>query len=109
LFVPTQHTKPVDFHSWRRAFNQALADAGVNAQSAAALAGHASLEAHSKYLKNTAASRQVPEGALPKLGAFVPSSAADILGNALFSREKVVEAPGVEPGSGSDPRWPLRA
>src|SRR5262249_31967724 len=50
LFDETDLTKPVDFHSWRRAYNQALADAGLNAQEAAALAGHASLSAHQRYL-----------------------------------------------------------
>src|SRR5690606_29469918 len=38
LFEETDYTLPVDFHSWRRAFNQALAEAGVNAQQAQALA-----------------------------------------------------------------------
>src|SRR6185436_11576267 len=41
LFTETADTLPVDFHSWRRAYSQALADAGVNAQQATALAGHA--------------------------------------------------------------------
>lgn len=51
---------PVDFHSWRRAFNQALADAGVNAQQAMALSAHASMKAHERYLRNT---QQGPRGA----------------------------------------------
>jgi integrase len=70
LFTETEYTKPVDFHSWRRAFNQALADAGASAQQAAALAGHASLEAHAKYLKNTAKAAAMPEGAIPRLVLF---------------------------------------
>lgn len=65
LFEQTSHTKPVDFHSWRRAFNQALADAEVNAQTASALAGHADLGAHMRYLTNTSKMRTIPEAALP--------------------------------------------
>jgi hypothetical protein len=48
LFEETDFTLPVDFHSWRRAFTQALADAEVNAQHATALAGHPSLAAHAR-------------------------------------------------------------
>src|SRR5690606_14918725 len=57
----------VDFHSWRRAFVQALAEAEVNAQQAAALAGHSSLAAHARYLHATAKARELPEAALPAL------------------------------------------
>ena len=67
LFEETEFTKPVDFHSWRRAYNQALAEAGVNAQQAQALAGHASLEAHARYLANTSTAREIPINALPNL------------------------------------------
>jgi integrase len=68
LFEETDYTLPVDFHSWRRAFNQALAEAGVNAQQAQALAGHASLDAHARYLANTSKTREIPAAALPRLG-----------------------------------------
>lgn len=61
------YRKPVDFHSWRRAYNQALADANVNAQQAQALAGHSTLEAHQRYLQNTAKMRAIPLAALPKV------------------------------------------
>lgn len=60
LFEETEFTLPVDFHSWRRAFTQALGDADVNAQQATALAGHASLAAHARYL---ASSGKLPKGA----------------------------------------------
>lgn len=68
LFEETEYSRPVDFHSWRRAFNQALADAGVNVQQAQALAGHSSMAAHERYLRNTEKARAVPAGALPRLG-----------------------------------------
>jgi hypothetical protein len=56
---------PVDFHSWRRAYTQALADAGTNAQHATALAGHASLSAHARYLARCGRALEAPEGAMP--------------------------------------------
>ena len=71
LFEPTEYTMPVDFHSWRRAYNQALADAGVNAQQAKALAGHSSLRAHERYLRNTEKARTIPAEALPAITAIV--------------------------------------
>jgi hypothetical protein len=59
LLEPSDYTLPVDFHSWRRAYSQALADADVNAQQASALAGHSSLGAHQ--------ARVIPLAALPRL------------------------------------------
>lgn len=73
LLDETEWTRPVDFHSWRRAFNQALADAGVNAQQAQALAGHSLMAAHERYLRNSEKVREVPEAALPKLIVTVSS------------------------------------
>ena len=67
LLEGSEYRKPVDFHSWRRAYNQALGDAGVNAQTAQALAGHSSLEAHARYLRNTTRARAIPASALPHL------------------------------------------
>ena len=72
LFKETPHT--VDFHSWRRAYSQALADADVNAQQATALAGHASLAAHQRYLQNASKMRSLPEAALPRIGVSHQSS-----------------------------------
>lgn len=69
LFEPTEHTEPADFHSWRRAFTQALANAAVNVQTSAALAGHASLSAHARYLANSGKARAIPEAALPDIQA----------------------------------------
>ncbi len=61
------HTLPVDFHSWRRAYCQALADAGVNAQQAKALAGHATESAHERYLQASEKARALPEQARPQI------------------------------------------
>jgi hypothetical protein len=71
LFKGTEFTRPVDFHSWRRRFVQALADIGMNAQQAQKLAGHADLAAHERYLRNTTGTLTIPNEALPDLTAKV--------------------------------------
>jgi integrase len=68
LFEETAYTLPVDFHSWRRAYSQALANADVNVQQATALAGHASLDVHQKYLANATKVLRMPAAALPRIG-----------------------------------------
>jgi integrase len=50
LFEDTAESRRVDFHSFRRAYATALADAGINAQQAMALAGHTKLETHLRYV-----------------------------------------------------------
>jgi integrase len=68
LFVETEYTRPVDFHSFRRAFKQGLADAGVDVQLAMLLSGATDAKAHQGYLTNTDKVRKVPDAALPSLG-----------------------------------------
>jgi hypothetical protein len=65
LFKESEFTRPVDFHSWRRKFVQALADMGMNAQQAQKLAGHSELAAHERYLRNTSGTLTIPIEALP--------------------------------------------
>ena len=67
----------VDFHSFRRAFSTGLAEAGVNAQQAMLLAGHADTRAHSLYVMETEKLARIPEAALPQLtpGDFAMSFA----------------------------------
>ena len=67
LYFETSTTMPVDFHSFRRAYATALAEAGVNAQQAMHLAGHSNAKTHARYVMHTAAMGRVPEAALPKL------------------------------------------
>ena len=67
LFEGTAHILPVDFHSWRRAYCQSLADAGVNAQLAQALAGHSTEAAHHRYLLSSEKARALPEAARPQI------------------------------------------
>jgi len=67
LYFETETTLRVDFHSFRRAFNTALAEAGVNVQHAMHLSGHTSPLVHQRYVMRTAAMRSIPEAALPRL------------------------------------------
>jgi integrase len=68
LQTDTDQTRRVDFHSLRRAFNTALADAGVNVQTAMRLAGHRNASTHMRYVL-LAERLETPEAALPKLRA----------------------------------------
>jgi integrase len=72
LHHETATTLPVDFHSTRRAYAQALARIGLNAQEAARLTGHADLDVHQRYLES-AAVRVLPSAAVPYVD---PTSAA---------------------------------
>jgi integrase len=65
LHVATERTKPVDFHSFRRAFNTAVANAGLNMQQAMQLAGHRSAQTHMRYVLPEILT--IPEAAVPKL------------------------------------------
>jgi integrase len=67
LYYETDSTLPVDFHSFRRAFNTALAEAGVNLQHAMHLASHSDPKVHARYVMHTTAMRTIPDAALPKL------------------------------------------
>jgi integrase len=67
LYYETPSTLPVDFHSFRRAFNTALAEAGVNVQHAMHLASHADAKVHARYVMSTRAMRTIPDAALPRL------------------------------------------
>jgi integrase len=58
--------KPLEFHSFRRAFNTALADVGLNIQTAMRLAGHKNASTHMRYVM-IAEMLVTPIGALPKL------------------------------------------
>jgi len=60
---------PVDFHSLRRAFNTALAEAGVNVQRAMHLASYSDPRVHHRYVMRTKAMQQMPAEALPQLPA----------------------------------------
>ncbi|MEO6419640.1 MAG: tyrosine-type recombinase/integrase, partial [Polyangiaceae bacterium] len=62
-------TLPVDFHSFRRAFASALAEAGVNVQHAMHLTAHSDPRVHARYVMDTVAMRTIPEAALPPVAS----------------------------------------
>ncbi len=68
LFEPGPFTKPVDFHSFRRAYKQGLAEAGLDIQQSMALSGASDVKSHQRYLANTLQRRAVPSAALPSFG-----------------------------------------
>src|SRR4029077_15963719 len=67
LYFETATSLPVDFHSFRRAFNTALAGAGVNMQRAMHLAGHSDAKTHGLYVMRSPEMRSTPDAALPRL------------------------------------------
>ena len=67
LHTETAFSRPVDFHSLRRAFASALADANVNAQHAMHLAGHSDAKTHMRYVMKTPAMKLIPIAALPSI------------------------------------------
>jgi site-specific recombinase XerC len=69
LYYETATSKRVDFHSFRRNFNTALAEADVNVQRAMHLAGHSNAATHMRYVMRTKAMRAIPDAALPRLSA----------------------------------------
>ena len=69
LYFETPVSLPCDFHSFRRAFNTALAGAGVNAQHAMRLAGHSDQKTHMRYVMDSPEMRSIPVAALPRLPA----------------------------------------
>lgn len=74
LFEEGRYTLPMDFHSWRRAWSQALARVGANVQTAAALTGHGvggGVGEHGRYLHNPTEAAVVPAGATPDLAGVV--------------------------------------
>ncbi len=66
-----EETLCADFHSFRRAFNTALAAMGLNVQQAMALAGHKSAQTHMRYVNLLQGDPlEMPAGALPALGVL---------------------------------------
>ncbi len=90
LYFETATTLPVDFHSFRRAFASALAEAGVNVQQAMHLSGRTSPLVHQRYVMRTTAMRAIPDAALPRLpvGALrtAPTRAGIVTGRDVSKR-----------------------
>jgi len=64
LFTETQHTRRVDFHSFRRAFVGALAGAGVPLQVSMKLSGHTNARTHTGYIVGV---QEIPPAVVPVL------------------------------------------
>jgi integrase len=69
LYFETAMTRPVDWHSFRRAFGTALAEAGVNVQHSMHLSAHGDAKVHARYVMATKAMRTIPTAAIPELPA----------------------------------------
>ena len=76
LYFDTPVSRRVDFHSFRRAYNTALAEAGVNVQTAMGLASHSDPKTHMRYVMASEAAKAVPAAALPVID---PAIAARLL------------------------------
>jgi hypothetical protein len=86
----------VDFHSFRRAFNTALAEAGVNVQHAMHLAAHSDPKVHARYIMGTAAMRAIPDAALPRLPLGPLLQGSEPPGN-VTGRDDSTRASGQDP------------
>jgi hypothetical protein len=95
LFEDTPFTKPVDFHSWRRAYSQALGDAGLSATQIQKGTGHASLSALERYLHNTTKMAAVPAAALPTIRVLPQLVAKTPRINAQAQKRKAPVSPGL--------------
>lgn len=72
LFEGTARNRPLDFHSFRRAFATGLRRAKVDARDAMRLAAHTSFETHQRYVQDDGPIAAPPDAALPKLPAVSP-------------------------------------
>jgi hypothetical protein len=67
LYNKTYATLPVDFHSFRRAFATALAEADVSPRQAMHLTGHSDAKVHERYImQKTEKARTIPEAVIPQ-------------------------------------------
>ncbi len=89
LYWDTPVSRRMNFHSLRRAYNRALAGAGVNMQTAMTLASHADPKVHMGYVRELDAARPVPAAALPDID---PGLAARLLSPAVTDDARQVPA-----------------
>ena len=69
LYFDTPVSRRMNFHSLRRAYDRALAGAGVNIQTAMALSAHSEPKTHMGYVRELEVMRPVPVAALPAIDA----------------------------------------
>jgi len=92
LYHETATTLPVDFHSFRRAFSTALAEAGVNVQQAMRLAHHTDAKVHMRYVGQTAAMRRIPDAAIPPVPSLEHDDSVPFHGQSTQSSANQGEA-----------------
>jgi hypothetical protein len=85
LYFETAVTRPVDFHSFRRAFNTALAEAGINVQTAMAMAAHSDARTHMRSVMKMTVMRTIPAAVLPRLPGGVLDEAIVALWTIAFA------------------------
>ena len=96
LYFEAENTLPVDFHSFRRAFSTALAEAGVNTQKALTVTAHANEKIHAIYVAKTREMRTIPENAMPKLlTSSLPGFDRAVV-DAVLERDKTILVGGFE-------------
>ena len=110
LYCETATSLPVDFHSFRRAFNTALAASNVNVQRAMTLAGHSDPRTHMNYVMTSSPEmRSTPAQALPCLARVGAPERPPDGGNVLDSDDSggvggkmpgfLVDLTGIEPAT----------
>lgn len=104
LHKETATSKPVDFHSFRRAFSTALAEANVSAQRAMHLAGHSDPHVHARYVMRTVAMQKIPTEALPQITAFDLPRGSGTRENNELERAKIAMNRGESASSGEGSR-----
>jgi integrase len=95
LFEDSGRTKKLDFHSFRRAFKQGLANAGTDVQTALILSGSSDAKTHQRYLRNATQMKSVPANALPVIDiGHVQTKKATLGGdlNSLSNSKRLVGA-----------------
>ena len=65
-------SRKADWHSFRRAFATALAEAGANEQTARNLVAQGDASVHARHVQQMRAMQHIPEAAVPLFGAFAP-------------------------------------
>lgn len=105
----TTRNRPVDFHSFRRAFATGLRHAKVDARDAMRLTHHTSYETHQRYVRDDGPIAAPPMAALPTLGPVLPvlekpktpprlgTRRARLLGGRLENSNDFVGVRGFEP------------
>jgi integrase len=92
IYFDTRISKRVDFHSFRRAYNTALARAGVNLQQAMVFASHSDAKTHMGYVMAHEATKPLPAAALPQIDPAIAASLRSPVGDSSRRRTPILPA-----------------